>query len=77
MPPQDAVNYAYAVGSRSGATGTTIFNFIATNTLDGDKVSEGYLDVSGFDEGSYVLRAFAADKFGNITTKDIQIEVIK
>lgn len=77
MPQHDAVNFAYAVGSRSGATGVTLFNFIATNRVGGNTVSEGFLDVSGNDAGSYVLRAFAADKFGNITSKDIQIEVIK
>ncbi len=77
MPQHDAVNFAYAVGSRSGATGVTLFNYIATNRVGGNTVSEGFLDVSGNDAGSYVLRAFAADKFGNITSKDIQIEVIK
>ena len=77
MPPHDAVDYTYGVGSHSGATGVTVFNFIASNEVDGEQVSERFLDVSGFDSGSYILRAFAADRFGNITFKDIHIEVIK
>lgn len=77
MPPHDAVNFAYGVDSHSGATGVTIFNFIASNKVDGEQISEGFLDVSGYEAGSYVLRAFAADRFGNIASKNIQIEVIK
>ncbi len=75
MPPHEAVKYAYAVGSKSGATGVTIFNFIATNFVNGEQYREGFLSPS--DPGEYTLRVFAADFFGNIASKDIQIEVVK
>ncbi|QYO67259.1 hypothetical protein [Leptolyngbya sp. 7M] len=77
MPPQFGVRYAYAVGSRSGATGITVFNFIVTNRINGNDVREGFLESGEYPAGNYILRAFAADKFGNIASKDIQIEVVK
>ncbi len=76
-PASDAVKYAYATGSHSGATGETIFNYIVTNKVDGDSFSEGFLDPASLNSGSYVLRVFAADFFGNIATKDINFEVEK
>lgn len=75
MPPHEAVKFAYAPGSKSGATGETVFNFIATNLVDGERFSEGFLDIASVDPGEYVLRAYAADRFGNISFKDLLIEV--
>jgi DNA-binding beta-propeller fold protein YncE len=77
MPPHQAVKYVYAVGSRSGPTGVTVFNFIATNFVDGDQYREGFLDPAAVGAGKYTLRVFAADFFGNTASKDIKIEVIK
>lgn len=77
MPAAEAVRFVYAVGSKSGATGETIFNYIATNEVDGDVFRENFLDVSQFEQGNYNLRVFAADFFGNTTSKDISFEVIK
>ncbi len=76
-PPNDSVKFVYANGSHSGATGETIFNYIATNTVQGDSHKEGFLDASQFENGVYVLQVFVADYFGNTTTKDISIEVKK
>ncbi|CAN5685163.1 hypothetical protein BH24ACI3_BH24ACI3_00550 [soil metagenome] len=77
MPPPSAVKYTYAIGSRSGATGVTVFNFIATNFVDGDRYREGFIDAADISPGEYTLRVFAADFFGNIASQDILIEAIK
>jgi DNA-binding beta-propeller fold protein YncE len=74
-PDPEAVKFAYAQGSHSGATGETIFKYIVTSKVSGDSFSEGFLDANALGSGEFVLRAFAADYFGNITTKDIFIEV--
>ncbi|QQS33688.1 MAG: hypothetical protein IPM50_03645 [Acidobacteriota bacterium] len=75
FPPNDAVRFAYANGSRSGATGETRFRYIVTNFVNGDEFREGFLDISTLSNGIYTLRVNAADFFGNITSKDIQFEV--
>ncbi len=77
MPPHEAVKFAYGPGSRSGATGETIFNFTVTNTVKGESFSEGFLDLTGLEPGRYTLRVSAGDRFGNISHKDISIEVIR
>ena len=74
-PDPAAVRFAYAQGSKSGATGETIFKYIVTNKVSGNSFSEGFLDTSALGNGEFVLRAFAADYFGNIISKDISIEV--
>jgi hypothetical protein len=76
-PSPEAVKFAYAVGSKSGATGETIFRYIVTNKVSGEAFSEGFLDPAQFAAGEYVLRVFAADYFGNTTSRDIEIEVAK
>ena len=76
-PPWEAVKTVYAKGSRSGATGETIFNYIVTNRLKPDSFSEDFLDATAFEPGNYTVRVFAADFFGNQAFKDIQIEVIR
>ena len=77
MPSAAAVKFAYAAGSKSGATGETIFNYIATNVVSGDEFHEGFLDIAALGGGQYTLRVSVADYFGNITHKDIMFEVIK
>ena len=77
MPPNAAVKFVYATGSHSGATGETIFNYIATNSVEAENYREGFLDPTQLDAGAYIVRVFAADYFGNTTTKDIPIEVKK
>lgn len=77
MPPNDAASLVYAPGSRSGATGKTTFRYIVTNRVSGDGFSEAFLDSAMLGPGTYLLRAYAADYFGNITTKDVAIEVVR
>ncbi len=77
MPSSEAVKLVYAAGSRSGATGETVFNYIATNYVSGDEFREDFLDAAALDYGIYKLRVFAADYFGNTLFKDISIEVLK
>ena len=77
MPPPEAVRFVYADGSRSGAAGETIFNYIVANRLTKDQTGEGFLDTAILRPGNYSLRVFAADIFGNETHEDIQIEVTR
>ncbi|MEQ1603779.1 MAG: hypothetical protein ABL999_02830 [Pyrinomonadaceae bacterium] len=75
MPPNTAVKFVYADKSHSGATGETIFNYIVTNFVEGDEFKEGFLDKGTIGSGSFVLRVFAADYFGNVSTKELDISV--
>lgn len=77
MPSNNAVRFVYADGSRSGATGETIFNYIVTNRVGDDHFSEGFLDAAALPPGNYTIRVFAADFFGNTTSKDIPVEVTR
>lgn len=77
FPSEEAVNLVYGIGSKSGATGTTIFNYIVSNEVNGDGFREGFLNVSMLENGKYVLRVFAADFFGNQTSKDLEFQVAK
>jgi hypothetical protein len=77
MPPNDAASLVYAPGSRSGATGKTTFRYIVTNRVSGDGFSEAFLDSAMLGPGTHLLRAYAADYFGNTTSKDIAIEVVR
>jgi DNA-binding beta-propeller fold protein YncE len=75
MPAAAAAQFAYAMGSKSGATGETIFNYIVSNTVSGDTFHEDFLDAGKLEQGIYILRVFISDYFGNTTTKDINFEV--
>ena len=77
MPSTDAVKYAYGPGSHSGATGETIFNYVATNEVEGDDFREDFLDTPAMSAGNYTLRAYTGDQFGNTTYKDIPFEVTR
>jgi len=77
MPSNDLVAYAYAEGSRSGATGETIFRYIATNSVNGDRAEEGFLDASTLEPGSYTVAVIVADRFGNTAERELLIEVVK
>ncbi len=77
LPGSRAVRLVYADGSHSDATGETIFNYIATNRVDGDDYKEDFFDASTLANGSYILRAFSADYFGNTTHLDTAFEVSK
>ncbi len=75
LPADESIRLVYADGSKSGATGETIFNYIATDRVDGDSFKEDFLDTAALNTGDYVLRAYAADYFGNKSYIDIPIEV--
>ncbi len=77
LPDAEAVKFVYATGSKSGATGETIFNYIASNRVNGDEFKEDFLDANQLENGDYILRVFAADFFGNQTEREIKINVLK
>jgi sugar lactone lactonase YvrE len=66
---------AYAAGSRSGATGETIFDYIITNRVRDREAVEEYWHTAKLPEGEYILRVFASDFFGNRTVRDISVRV--
>ncbi len=74
---ENAAYLAYALGSRSGATGETIFKYIVTNLVRDGEAKESFWDTTSFSEGEYLLRVFAEDYFGNRTSRDIAVRVIK
>ncbi len=71
LPDAAAVKFVYAAGSKSGATGETIFDYIATNFVSGDSFRENFFDAGNLENGNYILRVSEADFFGNITSEDI------
>lgn len=75
MPEPEAVKFVYAKGSKSGATGETVFNYIATNEVNGDFFRENFLETTDLPNGNYLLRVFAADFFGNTASKDVVFEI--
>ncbi len=77
MPDEEAVKFVYAKGSQSGYSPQTVFRYIASNEVSGDDFRESFFEADKLDSGNYILRVFAADFFGNISSKDIKFEVIK
>jgi hypothetical protein len=77
LPEPDAVNLVYAPGSKSGATGETVFNYIATNKVHGYVATEDFFDAAQLANGAYTIRVFAADYFGNTASKDLEFTVYK
>lgn len=75
LPAAGSIRLVYADGSKSGATGETIFSYIATNRVDGDSYREDFLDAAAIAPGEYVLRVSAGDYFGNSSHKDIAFEI--
>ena len=72
-----SVPFVYAAGSKSGATGETIFSYIVTNRVDGDAYEQDFLDATVLESGEYILRVFAGDYFGNTSHIDTSFEVNK
>lgn len=77
FPLEEAVPFVYAKGSKSGATGQTIFNYIVSNEVSGDGFRENFLDASKLENGEYILRVFAADYFGNQSNFDVKLKIEK
>ena len=75
LPDEQSVKFVYAKGSKSGATGETVFNYIVTNEVFGDFYKEDFFDAAKLENGNYVLRVFAADFFGNQTSQDVEITI--
>jgi len=75
LPQPDAVPLVYAKDSYSGATGITRFIYIVSNRISGDHVQENVIGLRNLEQGKWSLRVSAADRFGNLATKDISFEV--
>lgn len=75
LPNPEAVNLVYASGSKSGATGETVFNYIVSNEVHDKIAKEDFFDTSKIEKGNYILRVIAGDYFGNISIKDVQFQV--
>lgn len=73
FPDGEFVRLVYADGSKSGATGETIFRYIISNEVRGNFARENFLDFDALEKGNYILRVFAADYFGNRALRDIEI----
>jgi hypothetical protein len=64
---------AYAEGSRSGATGETVFAYILTNRVRDHQAEEDFWHTSALAAGDYTVRVFVEDFFGNRTTHDTPV----
>lgn len=70
-----AVRFVYAPGSKSGATGETIFNYTVSNNVQNGSAAEGFFESSKFAPGNYTLKVFARDYFGNEAVKELKITI--
>lgn len=77
MPDEDFVPLVYAPESRAGYTPDTVFDYVVTNEVNGDAGRENFFDAGALEKGNYILRVSASDFFGNITMRDVNIEVVK
>jgi hypothetical protein len=75
LPEPETVRLVYAKGSKSGATGETIFNYIASNEVTSDVAKESFFDAGKLDKGNYILKVLAADFFGNTASKEVLIQI--
>ena len=77
MPSNLFVSLLYGNNSHSGATGETVFNYIATNSLIDGKAREGFVNTSTIEPGKVTATVNVTDYFGNRASKQIEFEVIK
>lgn len=77
MPDENFVPFVYAKGSKSGYSPETIFDYIVTNEVSGDTARENFFDASRLENGNYILRAIAADFFGNQSIKDTEFQIVR
>ena len=75
LPPAETVSMFYAPGSRSGAQGITVFDYIVSNSFNGESATEEFLDPKSLENGTYTLSVQVADYSGNISTKEVTFEV--
>jgi sugar lactone lactonase YvrE len=70
-----AAPVAYAYGSKSGATGETVFAYVVTNRVRDREAVKDSWRTEALPDGDYVLRVFAEDFFGNRTTRDVPVRI--
>jgi hypothetical protein len=70
-----AAPVAYAEGSKSGATGETVFAYVVTNAVRDREAREDFWHTSELPEGGYILRVFAEDFFGNRASALVPVRV--
>jgi sugar lactone lactonase YvrE len=75
LPDSEAANLVYAVGSQSGYTPETIFNYIVSNRIKDGAAVEDFLDTTKLPNGDYKIRLFAADFFGNETLQEVNLKI--
>ncbi|REJ78799.1 MAG: hypothetical protein DWQ47_04980 [Acidobacteria bacterium] len=73
LPSADLASYIYAVGSRSGATGPTVFRYIVTNRLNAGKVTEGFINFDKLEPGDYDIEVVAEDWSGNRAVSRVSV----
>jgi len=73
LPEPDLAGYIFSEGSRSGATGPTIFRYIVTNRFSDGKLAEGFINFEKLPPGAYTIEVAAKDIFGNETTWRIEV----
>jgi DNA-binding beta-propeller fold protein YncE len=71
-----AVALAYAEGSQSGYTGQTIFAYIVTNVVRDGSAREEFWETGQLATGTYNLRVYAEDFFGNQARRDVMVKVL-
>lgn len=75
LPDSEAVNLVYAVGSQSGYSPETVFNYIVSNRIKDGAAAEDFFETTKLPDGDYKIRVFAADFFGNETAQDVNLIV--
>lgn len=75
LPAAEAVNLVYAPGSQAGYSPETVFNYIVSNTIKDGAAREDFLETARFPVGTYKIRVFAADFFGNEATEEINLKI--
>ncbi len=70
-----AAPVAYAEGSKSGATGETIFAYVVTDRVRDRAAQEDFWHTTELPPGDYTLRVFAEDFFGNRATRDVPVRL--
>ncbi|QQS42274.1 MAG: hypothetical protein IPM63_04855 [Acidobacteriota bacterium] len=73
LPDDRIADLVYAVGSRSGATGPTVFRYIVSNRLKSGKAGEGFINFSRLEPGDYEIEVIAGDYFGNTAAARVPV----
>lgn len=75
LPDGEFANLVYAAGSQSGYTPETVFNYIVSNTIQAGAAREGFFETASLPNGTYKIRVFARDFFGNQTAQDTIVKI--